>query len=177
MKLDRRAALLILVSGGCAPGDEQLEPRALATVVQASDEQAAAAEVLARQQRLFEALAGGSEDLNGYLDLSFRFNDRSHPVPAAPSVGSDYLPGWRERPGLNYYQFLARGVTGEVEWLGRTLEVAWIVPSVALVVAHHDERDPVFTLWTRRDGEWKAVRLTINAPDSTLQQARDSRVY
>lgn len=171
--------LMTLVAGvliACGDGQEQLEPRALSTIATESPEQAAADEVLALQQRLFEALASGDEDLPRYLDLSFSFNDQDNPVPAAAAVGSGYLPGWRERPGLNYYQFLERERDSGASWLGRTLEVAWILPSVALVVAHHDEKDPVFTEWARRDGEWKAVRLTINAPDSTLQLARESRV-
>lgn len=162
---------------GCNPGTDagMEEERMLATIDAALDEAGLPADLLARQQRLFEVLAEDRiDELPQYLDLTFRFNDLERPVPAAASVGSRYVPAQRERPGLNYYQFLARAIPDH-DWTDRTLEVVWSYPSIALIVAHRDEKDPVFTQWSRREDGWKVVSLTINNSDETLQRARESR--
>lgn len=170
------ALLLLPVLHGCsAETDRDIGSRTLARIDAALDDGDLPADLLARQHRLFEVLAENRiDELPQYLDLEFRFNDVENPAPAAAAVGSAYLPSWRERGGLNYYQFLARDIP-EHAWSARTIEIVWIVPRVALVVAHHDETDPVFTQWEHRADGWKAVRLTINSADATLQQARDTR--
>lgn len=170
------AALLLSALHGCGAGtDTGIDVRTLATIDAALDEDDLPADVLAQQHRLFEALAENRrEELAQYLDLTFRFNDIENPSPTTTLLGSGYQPAWRQPSGLNYYQFLARETPAH-PWAGRTLEIVWSFPGIALVVAHHDERDPVFTEWQHREDGWKAVRLTINSSDETLQQARASR--
>jgi hypothetical protein len=167
---------LLAVLSGCNGRDQNIEPRTLSTIADAADDDGARDALLAHQHRLFEVLsAGRHEALPQYLGLDFRFSDAERLQPAAASVGARYLPAWRERPGLNYYQFLAQGLPVGMEWEGRTMEVVWSVPSAALVVAHRNETDPVFTEWRYRDGDWKVVRLTINSSDEALRQARRSQ--
>jgi hypothetical protein len=176
----RMVFMLLLLSPihGCrAETTADTDSRTLATIDAALDEDDLPADLLAQQNRLFEALAENRlDELPRYLDLTFRFRDIDNPAPtpAVAAVGSPYLPGWREPGGLNYYQFLARDVRRHA-WTGRTLEIVWSFPGSALVVAHHDETDPVFTQWQIREDGWKVMRLTINNSDETLQQARESR--
>lgn len=174
----RLLAQLVLTAAlyGCGQGTEAMEEeRVLATIDAALEEAGLPEELLARQQRLFEVLAEDRiDELPQYLDLTFRFNDLDHPSPATVLLGSGYQPAWRELPGLNYYQFLASDIPAH-GWTDRTIEVVWSFPGTALIVAHRDEKDPVFTRWSRREDGWKAVHLTINNSDETLQQARESR--
>lgn len=177
----KRAALLLLllpVLHGCSAGDDaDLESRSLATIDAALDAPDLTAELLAQQHRLFEVLAENrTDELSQYLDLSFRFTDMHEPSTRqeTATVGEGYVPPWREPDGLNYYQFMAAGIPAH-EWSGRTLEIVWSTASVALTVAHHEERDPVFTQWARREDGWTVMRLTINSSDESLQAARESR--
>jgi hypothetical protein len=167
--------LLPLMHGCRAETAADIDSRTLATIDAALEENDLPVDLLAQQNRLFEALAENRQsELPQYLDLTFRFNDIENPAPTTVLLGSRYTPAWRQSSGLNYYQFLARDVP-EHAWTGRTLEIVWSFPGSALVVAHHDETDPVFTQWQHREDGWKVMRLTINNNDETLQRARATR--
>ena len=129
--------------------------------------------VMARQHELLEALDDREmERVAELIDMSFHIYDDATP---ADSLASADEWAWRPMPGDGYFEFLASDIPPDVQWSGRTIEIAWITPTVTSIVTHIDETDPVFTTWQLRDGVWKATLLVINAPDEALQRVRESR--